>query len=111
MLTRDAEITKYIMTDSWYKELVIFCEEWNIDIQDSFGGPTLSTTSGQIETGARAGNLVLAQTASVRYAIGSSLYFAQGIPAGLLSIALPAWLVSVALFHARIRRHYPARQS
>jgi PAT family beta-lactamase induction signal transducer AmpG len=32
--------------------------------------------------------------AHVRYATGSLAYFAQGIPMGLLHIALPAWLIS-----------------
>ena len=30
----------------------------------------------------------------MRYATGSMMYFAQGIPQGLLSIAIPAWLAS-----------------
>ncbi len=38
--------------------------------------------------------LILAESSAVRYTTGSMLYFAQGIPAGLLSIALPAWLVA-----------------
>ncbi|UCC14626.1 MAG: MFS transporter [Gammaproteobacteria bacterium] len=37
---------------------------------------------------------VLADSPRVRYATGSMMYFAQGIPAGLLHIALPAWLAS-----------------
>ena len=39
-------------------------------------------------------SLVLASNSRVRYATGSFMYFAQGIPAGLLSIAIPAWLAS-----------------
>jgi PAT family beta-lactamase induction signal transducer AmpG len=39
-------------------------------------------------------SLVLAHNARVRYATGSIMYFAQGIPKGLLSIAIPAWLAS-----------------
>ena len=39
-------------------------------------------------------SLVLTQSAGVRYATGSLMYFAQGIPQGLLGIALPAWLAS-----------------
>ena len=39
-------------------------------------------------------SLVLAHSAGVRYASGSIMYFAQGIPHGLLGIALPAWLAS-----------------
>ena len=30
----------------------------------------------------------------VRYLTGAMMYFAQGIPQGLLGIAIPAWLVS-----------------
>jgi PAT family beta-lactamase induction signal transducer AmpG len=37
---------------------------------------------------------VLAESSRVRYAAGSSMYFAQGIPFGLMNIALPAWLAS-----------------
>lgn len=36
----------------------------------------------------------LADSPRVRYATGSIMYFAQGIPAGLMNIALPAWLAS-----------------
>ncbi len=36
----------------------------------------------------------LTDSARLRYATGALMYFAQGIPAGLLSIALPAWLAS-----------------
>ncbi len=39
-------------------------------------------------------SLVLSKSSRVRYVIGALLYFAQGIPHGLLAIALPAWLVS-----------------
>ncbi|MFV8817721.1 MFS transporter [Haliea sp. E17] len=38
--------------------------------------------------------LELAASAGTRYATGAMMYFAQGIPAGLLAIALPAWLAS-----------------
>jgi PAT family beta-lactamase induction signal transducer AmpG len=38
--------------------------------------------------------LFLSQTPAARYAMGALMYFAQGIPAGLLGIALPAWLAS-----------------
>ena len=37
---------------------------------------------------------VLADSSRIRYATGAMMYFAQGIPAGLLSIAIPAWLAS-----------------
>jgi len=41
-----------------------------------------------------AGSLTLADNARLRYATGSIMYFAQGIPQGLLAIAIPAWLAS-----------------
>jgi len=39
-------------------------------------------------------NWVLAESSRMRYAAGSSMYFAQGIPYGLMNIAVPAWLAS-----------------
>ena len=39
-------------------------------------------------------NWVLAESSRLRYAAGSSMYFAQGIPYGLMNIAIPAWLAS-----------------
>ncbi|MGB5334514.1 MAG: MFS transporter [Woeseiaceae bacterium] len=39
-------------------------------------------------------NIVLSDSSRVRYATGSFMYFSQGIPAGLLGIAIPAWLAS-----------------
>ncbi|MGB5578535.1 MAG: MFS transporter, partial [Woeseiaceae bacterium] len=39
-------------------------------------------------------SLVLSNSSRVRYATGSFMYFAQGIPQGLLAIAIPAWLAS-----------------
>ena len=39
-------------------------------------------------------NWVLAESSRMRYAAGASMYFAQGIPYGLMSIAVPAWLAS-----------------
>jgi PAT family beta-lactamase induction signal transducer AmpG len=41
-----------------------------------------------------AGSFVLADNSRVRYATGSIMYFAQGIPQGLLAIAIPVWLAS-----------------
>ncbi|NIS91450.1 MAG: MFS transporter [Woeseiaceae bacterium] len=41
-----------------------------------------------------AATLTLANSERVRYATGSIMYFAQGIPHGLLGIAIPVWLVS-----------------
>jgi PAT family beta-lactamase induction signal transducer AmpG len=38
--------------------------------------------------------LILANSPRVRYATGSVMYFAQGIPYGLMNIAIPAWLAS-----------------
>ena len=39
----------------------------------------------------------LADQAHARYATGALAYFSQGIPMGLLHIALPAWLVSLGM--------------
>jgi len=39
-------------------------------------------------------NLILVDSPRVRYATGSMMYFAQGIPYGLMNIAIPAWLAS-----------------
>ena len=39
-------------------------------------------------------NWVLAESSRMRYAAGASMYFAQGIPYGLMNIAVPAWLAS-----------------
>ena len=39
-------------------------------------------------------NWVLAESSRMRYAAGASMYFAQGIPYGLMNIAIPAWLAS-----------------
>jgi len=39
-------------------------------------------------------SLVLLDSARVRYATGTMMYFAQGIPYGLLHITIPAWLAS-----------------
>ena len=38
--------------------------------------------------------LILAESPRARYVTGAMMYFAQGIPAGLLSIAIPAWLAT-----------------
>ena len=40
------------------------------------------------------GSFILANSARVRFATGSIMYFAQGIPQGLLAIAIPVWLAS-----------------
>ena len=37
---------------------------------------------------------ILAESARARYATGAVMYFAQGIPYGLMNIAIPAWLAS-----------------
>ena len=41
-----------------------------------------------------AGSITLAASGPVRYATGSIMYFAQGIPQGLLAISIPVWLAS-----------------
>ena len=47
-------------------------------------------------------NWVLAESARMRYAAGASMYFAQGIPYGLMNIAIPAWLASQGVEAERI---------
>jgi len=42
-------------------------------------------------------SLVLEKSPRLRFATGAMMYFAQGIPAGLLSIAVPAWLASLGV--------------
>ncbi|NNE05140.1 MAG: MFS transporter [Xanthomonadales bacterium] len=42
-----------------------------------------------------AATFVLRDSARIRYLTGSMMYFAQGIPQGLLAIAIPAWLASL----------------
>ena len=39
-------------------------------------------------------NVYLSNSSKIRYASAAMLYFAQGIPQGLLGIAMPAWLAS-----------------
>ena len=39
-------------------------------------------------------SLVLALNPRVRFMTGAMMYFAQGIPQGLLAIAIPAWLAA-----------------
>ncbi len=41
-----------------------------------------------------AASFILANSPRVRFATGAIMYFAQGIPQGLLAIAIPAWLAS-----------------
>ena len=38
--------------------------------------------------------LTLIDSARLRYLTGAMMYFAQGIPRGLLGISIPAWLAS-----------------
>ncbi|MFK8017567.1 MAG: MFS transporter [Gammaproteobacteria bacterium] len=47
-------------------------------------------------------NWVLAESSRMRYAACSSMYFAQGIPYGLMNIAVPAWLASQGVGAAQI---------
>jgi len=49
-----------------------------------------------------AANLVLANSPRLRYATGAMMYFAQGIPYGLLGITIPAWLASQGVSAADI---------
>jgi hypothetical protein len=39
----------------------------------------------------------LLDSSRIRYATGAMMYFAQGIPRGLLSIAIPAWLATLGV--------------
>ncbi len=43
------------------------------------------------------GTFTLSDSSRARYATGSIMYFAQGIPQGLLGIAIPAWLASLGV--------------
>ncbi len=45
---------------------------------------------------------ILAKSPRIRYSTGSMMYFAQGIPYGLLSITIPAWLASEGVSAADI---------
>ena len=45
---------------------------------------------------------ILANSPRIRYTTGSMMYFAQGIPYGLLSITIPAWLASQGVSAADI---------
>ena len=45
---------------------------------------------------------ILTKSPAVRYATGSLMYFAQGIPQGLLAIAIPAWLASEGVSASQI---------
>ena len=47
-------------------------------------------------------NLTLLNSPRIRYLTGAMMYFAQGIPYGLLSIAIPAWLVTKGVSAADI---------
>jgi PAT family beta-lactamase induction signal transducer AmpG len=44
-----------------------------------------------------AATFVLEKNSKIRYATGAMMYFAQGIPQGLLAIAIPAWLASLGV--------------
>ena len=41
-----------------------------------------------------AGSLTLSSSGRLRYATGAIMYFAQGVPHGLLAISIPVWLAS-----------------
>jgi PAT family beta-lactamase induction signal transducer AmpG len=49
-----------------------------------------------------AATFILANHPRTRYATGAMMYFAQGIPHGLLAIAIPAWLASLGIGAAQI---------
>ena len=48
----------------------------------------------------------LSDHSRARFATGSMMYFAQGIPQGLLSIAIPAWLASLGVSAADIGSYF-----
>jgi len=48
------------------------------------------------------GTFTLSNNSRARYATGSIMYFAQGIPQGLLAIAIPAWLASLGVSASEI---------
>ena len=48
------------------------------------------------------GTFTLSNNSRARYATGSIMYFAQGIPQGLLGIAIPAWLASLGVSASEI---------
>lgn len=39
-------------------------------------------------------NFILADSSKARYITGASMYFAQGVPYGLLAVAIPAWMAA-----------------
>lgn len=47
-------------------------------------------------------SFTLSANSRARYATGSIMYFAQGIPQGLLAIAIPAWLASLGVSASEI---------
>ena len=47
-------------------------------------------------------SFILSDSPRVRFATGAMMYFAQGIPQGLLAIAIPAWLASKGVSAADI---------
>ncbi|MDX1460742.1 MAG: MFS transporter [Xanthomonadales bacterium] len=49
-----------------------------------------------------AASLILSDSPRTRFITGASMYFAQGIPQGLLAIAIPAWLASLDVSAADI---------
>lgn len=48
------------------------------------------------------GTFTLSNNSRARYATGSIMYFAQGIPQGLLGIAIPAWLANLGVSASEI---------
>jgi len=46
--------------------------------------------------------LILTDSPRVRYATGAAMYFAQGVPYGLMNIAIPAWLASQGIAAGQI---------
>ncbi len=58
------------------------------------GGYSFLSLRGRKIRTVMAANFILIDSPKARYATGAMMYFAQGIPAGLLAISIPAWLAS-----------------
>ncbi len=54
-----------------------------------------------------AATFVLSNSPRTRYAAGAMMYFAQGIPQGLLSITIPAWLASEGVVQHKLHLILP----
>lgn len=53
-----------------------------------------------------ASNIVLAESRRARFVTGAMMYFAQGIPAGLLGVAIPAWMANAGVGASAIASYF-----